>query len=144
MPDFRVVSDFQPTGDQPVAIDKLVDGFRKGLRYEMMIPWPLIRKDPGVRPGWLRQLRVDGFAADRLSLRSGDRRWYMWTPGIATLAMIPVQFFAYLGADLRVVLPSLAVTMFLAAVGSLFLCGFFSSAEKAALREVVEKAVKTL
>src|SRR5947209_20404829 len=37
MPDFKVVSDFQPTGDQPLAIDKLVEGFRKGLRYETLL-----------------------------------------------------------------------------------------------------------
>jgi outer membrane protein assembly factor BamB len=30
----------------------------KGYRYEMLIPWPMIRKDPGQRPGWLRQLRL--------------------------------------------------------------------------------------
>src|SRR6202165_3548983 len=37
MPDFKVVSDFQPTGDQPLAIEKLVEGFRKGLRYETLL-----------------------------------------------------------------------------------------------------------
>ncbi len=29
---FRVVSDFQPTGDQPQAIEKLVSGLERGLR----------------------------------------------------------------------------------------------------------------
>src|SRR5437588_9486295 len=37
MPDFKVVSDFKPTGDQPQAIEKLVDGFKKGLRYETLL-----------------------------------------------------------------------------------------------------------
>ena len=37
MPDFKVVSDFQPTGDQPLAIEKLVEGFRKGLRFETLL-----------------------------------------------------------------------------------------------------------
>src|SRR5713226_1918727 len=37
MPDFKVVSDFQPTGDQPLAIEKLVDGFRRGLRHETLL-----------------------------------------------------------------------------------------------------------
>jgi len=30
----------------------------KGYRYEMLIPWPVIRKDPGQRPGWLRALQI--------------------------------------------------------------------------------------
>ena len=59
---------------------------------------------------------LGGYAADRLSIRTSDRRWYMWTPGLATLAMIPFQFFAYLTPNLRLVLPSFAVMMFLAAV----------------------------
>jgi MFS family permease len=59
---------------------------------------------------------LGGFTADRLSIRTGDRRWYMWTPGVATLTMIPVQFSAYLTQDLRVALPSFGVMMFLAAV----------------------------
>jgi MFS family permease len=59
---------------------------------------------------------LGGYTADRLSIRTGDRRWYMWTPGVATLAMIPVQFSAYLTQDLRVALPSFGVMMFLAAV----------------------------
>src|SRR5262249_11173780 len=59
---------------------------------------------------------LGGYAADRLSVLTSDRRWYMWTPGLATLAMIPFQFSAYLTANLRVVLPSFAVMMFLAAV----------------------------
>jgi len=29
---FRIVSDFQPTGDQPQAIEKLVSGLERGLR----------------------------------------------------------------------------------------------------------------
>src|SRR5262249_59561920 len=57
-----------------------------------------------------------GYAAARLSVRTSDRRWYMWTPGVATLAMIPFQFFAYLMPNLRLVLPSFAGMMFLAAV----------------------------
>src|SRR5919112_2368632 len=37
MPDFKVVSDFQPTGDQPQAIEKLAEGVRRGLRHETLI-----------------------------------------------------------------------------------------------------------
>src|SRR6202165_1824536 len=40
MPDFKVVSDFQPTGDQPLAIEKLVEGFRNGLRFETLLGAP--------------------------------------------------------------------------------------------------------
>ncbi|HEV8053464.1 MAG: excinuclease ABC subunit UvrB, partial [Chloroflexi bacterium] len=32
MPDFQLVSDFQPTGDQPQAIEKLADGLGRGAR----------------------------------------------------------------------------------------------------------------
>jgi MFS family permease len=59
---------------------------------------------------------LGGYTADRLSVRRSDRRWYMWTPGLATLAMIPFQLSGYLSQELRVALPSFAIMMFLAAV----------------------------
>jgi len=34
---FKLVADFQPTGDQPEAIDKLVDGLDKGLRDQTLL-----------------------------------------------------------------------------------------------------------
>src|SRR5213592_1682280 len=37
MPDFNLVADFQPTGDQPAAIDKLVDGLGRGLRHQTLL-----------------------------------------------------------------------------------------------------------
>ena len=37
MPDFKVVSDFRPTGDQPQAIEKLAEGVRRGLRHETLL-----------------------------------------------------------------------------------------------------------
>ncbi|HEY8867822.1 MAG TPA: excinuclease ABC subunit UvrB [Candidatus Limnocylindrales bacterium] len=37
MPDFKLVADFQPTGDQPQAIDKLVDGLQRGLRQQTLL-----------------------------------------------------------------------------------------------------------
>src|SRR3954463_7865298 len=37
MPDFQVVSEFDPTGDQPQAIDKLVDGLHKGYREQTLL-----------------------------------------------------------------------------------------------------------
>ncbi|MDX2160735.1 MAG: excinuclease ABC subunit UvrB [bacterium] len=37
MPKFELVSDFQPTGDQPTAIADLVDGLEKGLRHQTLL-----------------------------------------------------------------------------------------------------------
>jgi excinuclease ABC subunit B len=37
VPDFNLVADFQPTGDQPAAIDKLVDGLGRGLRHQTLL-----------------------------------------------------------------------------------------------------------
>ncbi len=37
MPDFKLVSDFRPTGDQPQAIDKLVEGLEKGYKHQTLL-----------------------------------------------------------------------------------------------------------
>ncbi len=37
MPEFQLVSDFQPTGDQPQAIEKLVEGLRKGYKHQTLL-----------------------------------------------------------------------------------------------------------
>jgi superfamily II DNA or RNA helicase len=37
MPDFQLVSEFQPTGDQPTAIAGLVDGLSKGHRHQTLL-----------------------------------------------------------------------------------------------------------
>src|SRR3989304_4368448 len=37
MPDFKIVSDFQMTGDQPQAVDKLVEGLEKGYRDQTLL-----------------------------------------------------------------------------------------------------------
>src|SRR5438105_4230280 len=37
MPDFKLVSDFQPTGDQPQAIEKLVDGVSHSLKHQTLL-----------------------------------------------------------------------------------------------------------
>jgi excinuclease ABC subunit B len=37
MPDFTVVSDYQPTGDQPDAIRQLVEGLRKGVTFQTLL-----------------------------------------------------------------------------------------------------------
>ncbi len=36
MPGFELVSSFKPTGDQPQAIEKLVDGLNKGYRHQVL------------------------------------------------------------------------------------------------------------
>jgi MFS family permease len=59
---------------------------------------------------------MGGLLADRISSATGDRRWYMWVPGIATLVMVPFQFFAYLSNDLRVVIPAFCVMISLASM----------------------------
>jgi excinuclease ABC subunit B len=37
VPDFRLVADFKPTGDQPVAIEQLSEGLAKGLRHQTLL-----------------------------------------------------------------------------------------------------------
>ncbi|MBI2954848.1 MAG: excinuclease ABC subunit UvrB [Chloroflexi bacterium] len=37
MPEFRIVSDFRPTGDQPQAVVKLVDGLRRGHKHQTLL-----------------------------------------------------------------------------------------------------------
>jgi len=59
---------------------------------------------------------LGGFASDRFSRWSNDRRWYLWVPGIATLLCVPFQFGAYLSPSLSTALPSFAGMMFMAAV----------------------------
>ena len=35
--EFKIVSDFQPTGDQPQAIDRIVEGVEQGLRHQALM-----------------------------------------------------------------------------------------------------------
>jgi excinuclease ABC subunit B len=35
--EFNLISDFQPTGDQPEAIEQLVDGLKKGIPYQTLL-----------------------------------------------------------------------------------------------------------
>lgn len=37
MPEFKLVSPFQPTGDQPAAIEKLVSGLNAGMKYQTLL-----------------------------------------------------------------------------------------------------------
>ncbi len=59
---------------------------------------------------------LGGFLSDRLSVRFGDRRWYMWVPGIGCLVMVPFQFASYLLPDLSSAIPSFIVMVILASL----------------------------
>ena len=37
MPDFKLVADFKPTGDQPHAIERLTEGLSRGLRHQTLL-----------------------------------------------------------------------------------------------------------
>jgi len=37
MPSFKIVSDFQPTGDQPQAVDRLVEGLERGYKHQTLL-----------------------------------------------------------------------------------------------------------
>ena len=37
MPDFKIVSDFKPKGDQPQAIRKLAEGVKQGLTHQVLL-----------------------------------------------------------------------------------------------------------
>ena len=37
MPQFQIVSDFQPTGDQPQAVDQVVDGLERGMVHQSLM-----------------------------------------------------------------------------------------------------------
>ena len=57
-----------------------------------------------------------GYTADKLITRTQDKRWYLWVPGVATLAMVPFQFGAYLAGGLPLAFTCFSIMMFLAAV----------------------------
>ena len=37
MPDFQVISDYQPSGDQPEAIDTLASGLENGIEEQVLL-----------------------------------------------------------------------------------------------------------
>ncbi|MCL4532578.1 MAG: DEAD/DEAH box helicase family protein, partial [Actinobacteria bacterium] len=37
MPEFRLASDFAPTGDQPLAIERLVEGAQAGMKHQTLL-----------------------------------------------------------------------------------------------------------
>ncbi len=56
--------------------------------------------------GGLIGVMVGGFLADRLTLRTGDKRWYGWMSAIACMLILPFSFLVYLWPN-----PTQALTM---------------------------------
>ncbi len=56
---------------------------------------------------------LGGVLADRLSQRSGDSRWMLWVPALATLAAVPFHAATYLATDATLVLVALPVASML-------------------------------
>jgi MFS family permease len=81
---------------------------------------------------------LGGYFADWLSVRTGDRRWYMWVPGYATLLMVPFQFSSYMPASLWIAIPSFSLMMIL---GSMFFGPSFAMSQ--GLATVRMRAVAT-
>ena len=47
MDHFKLHSEYQPTGDQPQAIEKLVKGFKEGNQFETLLVSPVpVRPSP--------------------------------------------------------------------------------------------------
>lgn len=59
-----------------------------------------------------------GYISDKLSDRTGDKRWYFWVPGIATVVMVPFQLVAYLYDGTTAAIASLCIV---AILGSAYL-----------------------
>jgi MFS family permease len=59
---------------------------------------------------------LGGYLADRMSARTGDRRWYLWVPAGATLIMVPFQFVSYLEPRLSFAIPAFCAMYVLAAM----------------------------
>ena len=59
-----------------------------------------------------------GYLSDKLSDRMGDKRWYFWVPGIATIFMVPFQLVAYLYDGTTAAIASLCIV---AIMGSVYL-----------------------
>jgi MFS family permease len=58
---------------------------------------------------------LGGYLSDWLSVRTNDKRWYLWVPAFATLLMVPFHFIAYLSEGLSLALQSFAAMTFFAA-----------------------------
>lgn len=80
--------------------------------------------EPGVAGTWLAVLGIPaalgtlfgGWAADRIADKTGEDRWYMWLPGLATIAMLPFQMVAYRSDNTYLTLTMFAFATFLASM----------------------------
>jgi MFS family permease len=80
--------------------------------------------DPGVAGTWLAILGIPaalgtffgGWAADRIADKTGEDRWYMWLPGLATISMLPFQIVAYRTDNTYLTLTMFAFATFLASM----------------------------
>lgn len=61
-------------------------------------------------------LLLGGYLSDWLSIRTNDKRWYLFVPAIATLGMVPFQLITYLSDGLTPTLQAFAGMMLLSAV----------------------------
>ncbi len=57
-----------------------------------------------------------GYLSDKISDRTGDKRWYFWVPAIATIIMVPFQLVAYLYDGTTAAIGSLCVVAIMGAV----------------------------
>jgi MFS family permease len=80
--------------------------------------------DPGVAGTWLAVLGIPaaagtffgGWFADKLASHTGEDRWYMWLPGLATIGMIPFQIVAYRTDNTYLTLTMMGVITFLSSM----------------------------
>ncbi len=57
-----------------------------------------------------------GWFADKVAARTGEDRWYMWMPGMATICMLPFQLVAYTTESTGVALAMMGAAGFLASM----------------------------
>jgi MFS family permease len=73
---------------------------------------------------------MGGYLSDKLSVRTNDKRWYMWVPGIACVVMVPIQVVAYTSTDLTIMVPITFSLMYVLA--SMFFGPSFAVAQSVA------------
>jgi MFS family permease len=69
---------------------------------------------------------LGGYLADRLAVRTGDRRHYLWVPGISTLINVPTAMLVYMLPDKYAVLWLMFPT---GAIGAMYLGPTFSTTQ---------------
>ena len=62
MADFELVSPFQPTGDQPQAIEKLTEGVLDGIRTQVLVGVTGSGKTFSIIEPFIRQHSAKGFS----------------------------------------------------------------------------------